>query len=360
MCSATLSAVLTPAAGCDCGRCPFFCGNPRAVEPICSGCNSDCSWCGCARAGGGARCGQCPIRCGSRVDIAAWMTDVGGTLTFDDIALAQRLPAGLPRFIPQVESTAVAELDRGLGWSAYALGLRRVFSPATHTITPAFRDTTARQRLGLSEGQRAVLVGYGEDPLVEAFWTRRHQLIAALADQQWDLVLCPNFSMYGNYPRAEMLLNFRRNLLIAAEMCQAGLAAVPNLYWFRLEDLTRYERWLDDTRPQAVAVNLQTFRSEADWQSMALPGLTFLAGVLPDQTQMVVTGSSRPDRITTLVELYGERLRLVSQNAALYARHGAVMTLHGRHDLHAHVADAFAANVRFYARLLERPQGIHR
>ena len=39
--------VLVPARGCDCRVCPFFTGNPTALEPICSGCNSDCTYCGC-------------------------------------------------------------------------------------------------------------------------------------------------------------------------------------------------------------------------------------------------------------------------------------------------------------------------
>ena len=45
--------------------------------------------------------------------------------------------------------------------------------------------------------------------------------------------------MYGNQPRAEHLLNFRRSLLIAAEMAAAGIPAVPNVYWYRVEDLDR-------------------------------------------------------------------------------------------------------------------------
>src|SRR5688500_11236885 len=117
----------TPAAGCDCAVCPFHTANPDATEPICSGCNTDCSYCGCARAGGGAHCGQCPIRCGSRVDIAAWMADVGGTLLFDDITIPTAWPP-LPRFIPQVDGHEVARLDADLTWPAYALGLRRVVS----------------------------------------------------------------------------------------------------------------------------------------------------------------------------------------------------------------------------------------
>jgi hypothetical protein len=94
----------------------------------------------------------------------------------------------------------------------------------------------------------AVLVGYGEDPLVEAFWARRAELdlVARLAEQRWDLVLAPNFSMYANQPRAEHLLNFRRNLLVAAELAAAGVPAVPNIYWARKEDLDRYLAWVAD------------------------------------------------------------------------------------------------------------------
>ena len=37
--------LIAPAAGCDCRTCAFFTGNPKAVEPICSGCNTDCAYC---------------------------------------------------------------------------------------------------------------------------------------------------------------------------------------------------------------------------------------------------------------------------------------------------------------------------
>ena len=72
---------------------------------------------------------------------------------------------------------------------------------------------------------------------------------------RWDLVLVPNYSMYGNYPRTEVLLNFRRNLLLATEMCAAGIRAVPNLYWFRLEDLERYAAWAAEVAPPGSATS---------------------------------------------------------------------------------------------------------
>ena len=342
---------IAPARGCDCSICPLFMENPDAAEPVCSGSNSDCSYCGCARAAaaGASGCSQCSVRCGSRTDIADWMTDIGGTITFDDLDLGGLELPGLPSFIPQVETKEIAELDAGLHWPAYAVGLRRVISDKTMEVLPGYQDCTARDALGLASDQAAVLVGYGKDPLVEAFWTNRATLIEALAAQQWDLVLAPNFSAYGNFPRAEQLINYRRNLLIAQEMLEAGVPAVPNIYSFRLEDLRRYEAWFDRHDPPAVACNLQTQRIDRVFYELLLPGLTYLARVMGPQTRFIATGSSRPKRITELLDLFGDRLTLVSQNAIQYARHGAVMTAEGRQDVHAHIGDAFRANVRFYA-----------
>lgn len=169
-----------PGPGCDCRQCAFWMGpdgkgGPATVEPLCSGTNSSCSYCGCARAEVGSPQGACassPIRCGSRTDIAAWMADVGGTLAFDDLAPTGVLPNRLPSFVPQVDGSAVTELDAGLDWAAYAVSLRRVFSPRSSSIYPRFKDADAHTVLGLRPGQLAVLCGHGEDPLVESRTTR--------------------------------------------------------------------------------------------------------------------------------------------------------------------------------------------
>ena len=305
--------VLVPARGCDCRVCPFFTGNPTAVEPICSGCNSDCTYCGCSRTEGAATpggCRTCPIRCGSRTDIEAWMRDVGGTLRFDDISIRTPLPL-LPRFIPLLEGSDVAELDRVARCPAYGFRLRQVFSARTHQLSPSLTELGAHAALGLRDDQLAVLVGYGEDPLVEAFWTLRKadRLIEAIAAQGWDLVLAPNFSMYGNQPRAEHLINFRRSLMVAAELAAAGVAAVPNLYWFRREDLERWVAWCEKAHPPAIALNLQTLRTDSEWQLMGLPGLSYLAAQLPPGIAVIVNGSSRASRIATLRQLFGRVAR---------------------------------------------------
>jgi hypothetical protein len=287
------------------------------------------------------------------------MSDVGGTLSFDDVDPGRFVFPEVGRFVPMLDGTSTgAVLDAGLGWPAYALGLRRMISLASGEVMPVWRDRSAREVLGLSDpAQLTVLVGYGTDPLVELLWTRRKQLGfgQVLADQGWDLVLAPNFSMYGNQPRTEHLLNFRRNLLIAAELAGDGVPAVPNLYWFRLEDLDGIVSWVGDTHPVAVAINLQTFRTDPDWQSTALPGLTYLAAGFAEvspTTRVVLNGASRADRIGTLVEFFGDRAVFVSQNPVQYARHGATMGPLGREDNHLPAAEAFASTVRFYGELI--------
>lgn len=102
-----------------------------------------------------------------RVDIGAWMADVGGTLGFDDVRLELSLPPGLPRYIPQVDGHDVSSFDADLRWPSYGVGLRRVFSPDSLRIYPRFAGVTAQQALGLRAGQLAVLVGYADDP-----WSR--------------------------------------------------------------------------------------------------------------------------------------------------------------------------------------------
>lgn len=354
-----------PGPGCDCTRCAFWSGpdgtgGPATVEPLCSGPNASCSYCGCARTEGAASaeaCGRCPIRCGSRIDIAGWMTDVGGTLAFDDLTVPGEFPPGLPRLIPQLDGSAPGELDQQLHWGAYAVGLRRVFSPATHTVLPRFRDRDVHEVLELRPGQAAVLAGYGEDPLVEAFWTRRRieQLVEQIAAQGWDLVLAPNYSIFGNWPRIEHLLNMRRCLIIAAELATAGVPTLVNMYWFRLEDLKRWVDWVADTDPAGVAVNVQTARHGTHYEEFIEPGLHWLAANLPPGPRVVLSGLSRTDRIRAAVDLFGDRLHIVSQNPHQFALHGAVMTGHGRRDVHARPADAFTATVRYMASLLPPP-----
>ncbi len=321
-----------------CESCPFL--------RICGGWNEQCSFCGCTR-----DCSRCSVRCARRLDAGLWVRDAEG-LVFDDLRWTQHPLPDLPRFVPQVDGHRLRAFDEGLSWPAYAVGLRRLFSLQTGKLRRAWQGRAAREVLRAPDGTKLVLAGYGTDPLIERFWTNqyRERLIEQVASLGFDVVLAPNYSVYGNQPRFEHLLNIKRNALIAARLAEAGAPAVPNVYWYRAIDLERQLEWIRRERIAAVAVNLQTFRSKADW-AMATEGLRFLAAELPSGTRVFATGCSRAERIALLRELFPD-LVLISQNAQAYARHGAVMTAEGRKQIYGRTEDLFFANVRFYAQLM--------
>jgi hypothetical protein len=209
--------------------------------------------------------------------------------------------------------------------------------------------------LRIPDEKKIILVGYGTDPLVEAFWTRRKRLYPFLAEKKFDLVLAPNYSMYASQPRAEHLLNFRRNLLVASEMLDAGIPAVPNIYWFRKEDIDRYLSWAVDVEPEILAFNLQTQRTKEDWETMVMPGLSYFAAMMNPSIHLLITGTIRPERLADLIELFGtKRITLFTQSPIQEGRHGKVIERDGQVMLvKAHPEDAFAMSVKNVAGLLE-------
>ncbi len=349
-------AIPLPAPGCHCPTCDFNMDNPNAVEPVCSGCNTDCEYCSCQLhlSPKPDPCGHCPVVCGNRVGVERWMIAVGGTVTFDDLQLSNTQPAApLPRFIPVVDTNRVmAELDAGLRWPAYAVRLRSVISDRTYQITPSYANSTAHQTLRLNPTQAAVLNGYAQDPLVEAVWTNRHQLAERFAAQEWTLVVGPDLSVYGSSPRFDQLLNMRRQLLLTDILGRAGVTAAPNLSWFRLEDLQRLEQLLARTQPKLIAVNLQMQKQESAWHERLLPGLAYLSSGLPPETTLVVSGPSSLTRLRQLRALFPHTM-LLSSNATILARKRSVMTDTGRQPRPgAAVSDCFAQTARWYEQAL--------
>lgn len=328
----------------DCKRCSWSTdpGEPlvsagRWEGGFCSGPNSDDAYAACARAAapifmGG--CAQCSVVCANRVDIDGWVADVGGTMAFDDIALDQDAWNGLPILIPQTDGSPAGPFHDVAKPGAWAIGMRRVFSQDTWALMPKWHgEGVASEAMSLPADVPTVFVGYGTDPVVENWWSRRvrDDLVARTAQIGFDLVLAPNFSLYGNWPRSFQIINFRRNLLVAQEFSDAGQLTVPNLYWFRLEDLQRYQRWAIDTEPRVLAVNLQTFRTRADWEDFMLPGLTWLSLMMPQDIHWVFVTGGNVKRLKAIVDLFGpDRVTFVTQKPWQTAAHGQVLTDDGK------------------------------
>jgi hypothetical protein len=342
----------------DCTHCswytdpdPDFAATGRWEAGICSGPNSDDAYAACARAespileGG---CTNCSIVCPSRRDVSAWIADVGDTLLFDDIHLDQSAfnPDDWPRFIPQTDGSPATKIHDVHPVPAWAVGLRRIFSPDSWSIMPKWEgEGVAREAMGLPDGVKTVAQMYATDPLVERFYSlrKRDGLIEKMVRPGFDLVLPPNASCYGNWPRSFLTLNYRRNMILAQEFSDAGQLTAPNLYWFRMEDLVRYERWALDTEPRVLAVNLQTFRTRSDWESFMLPGLTWMSMAMPEDVRWVFTTGGNIARIRLLHDLFGDRMILISQKPWQTSQHGEALNSEGKWEVvQARPADAFS------------------
>lgn len=304
---------------------------------FCSGPNSDDAYASCARASApifAGGCANCSIVCANRMDIANWVADVGDSMAFDDIDLDQSAWRGLPILIPQTDGSPAGNFHALAKPPAWAIGMRRVFSQDSWELMPKWSSKgIVDQAMGLPEGTPTVFVGYGTDPVVENWWSRRlrDRLVARTAQVGFELVLAPNYSLYGNWPRTFHLLNYRRNLLVAQEFSNAGQLVAPNLYWFRLEDLERYKRWAEDTEPKVVAVNLQTFRTRADWEEFMLPGLTWMSLFMPKNLHWVFVTGGNVARLRTVVDLFGaDRVTFITQKPWQTAAHGQVLDEHGK------------------------------
>lgn len=338
-------------------------------EPICSGDNPENGYVFCSRqhrsSPDPAACQACSIRCGSRFDIIDWMRDIGGTLSFDDLVLAQPDWPDVPtNYWAQVDDGDMTDFHEAADHDAYAIGFRRVFSEDSFSFMKRWRAGNPAHQVMRVGDARTLLVGYGTDPLVEKFYSRRwaDDLYTDMAGMGWDVILVPNPSMYLNQPAVEQLINYRRSLLMACELQQAApdTVVVPNVYWRRKEDLDRWLDWIEDNEPVAMGTNLQTFRWDDWWDDLIVPGMAYIAARLDQaglDTRWVCTGASRQDRVRQLRSFLGDRLVVVSQNALQVGRRGGVMRVGTgdgkREDLKLAAPHAFAENVREYRLLVD-------
>lgn len=364
---------VVPAAGGNCAICPYFTENPAAVHPICSGRNQLDAWSRCSIVeaanpspasdspctGRGDPTAGCAVRCGSRIDIHRWVDVVGGSFVFDDVHLGTPPIPELPRFIPGTRTSLAETMQRRIQWPAFAQTLRRVITrsiDATEELRYQSRweRDGAHANLGIDPAtQKAVLLGYGPDDVLERFWSRRtvDRLVERLASMNFDVATSPDFSVFADQPRTEHLLNMKRSLIVASEMADAGIPTAPAFYWFRREDIDRWLRWVEDNDPPLVFLPAHTLRGGEEWRTMAAPGMRYIGQRLDElevSARVLVSGVSSTPRVAQLGQWFGRRLHTTSQNPLHLAMQGQVATSEGRKRTKAHRADLFASSVAHY------------
>jgi hypothetical protein len=148
----------------------------------------------------------------------------------------------LPKHLPVLVQAYADQVD--LPW--VALHGSRVLGVGGTGPTPKHR-AGLRDAYRLGAETRIALELYVEDRVLEGLWARRHDVIRAIRDLGFDLVLAPNFSVWRDGCRVEQALQQKRSLAFFEELVAAGVPAVPDIgFSFFEPDGRLWADWVND------------------------------------------------------------------------------------------------------------------
>ena len=255
-------------------------------------------------------------------ELLSWLAQIRG-LRFDDV-VARPLPGpGLPAYVPVIEGRGSAYVDAGV-LDHVAVTLADVFSECRLVPVSA---AGIRAKLRLPASTRITLLGVGRDRLIERMWGEQSRVFEAIAALEFDLVTAFNYSIWYDQPRMEHLVNLKRSLLTFERLQSLGVPVVPHVYWYNRVDLRRWADWLCANPVPAIALNLQTGRSQSVWKRL-LDGLQWIGERFPKDLQYLVIGPSTYERMSSVL-FHLRRVTFCNKDAYVMACKRQIKTWHG-------------------------------
>ena len=156
---------------------------------------------------------------------------------------------------------------------------------------------SVRDLIGVPQGSKLILVLHSKDRFVEQLWTSQHNVLAAIASAGFYAVVSPDFSVMGDEPRMEHLLNMRRALLFFQQLERFGIPAIPHVFWGTERDLRRQINWVAaNENVSFVALNVQLAHSRDLWQD-SLRGLQLMESAAGREVHFLLCGVNGPRKI---------------------------------------------------------------
>lgn len=271
------------------GSCPAWCE--------CGG--SDSAPCGCIYIEPEKRyhCASCSLICRERRtppgDVAGdgFVACLREGKPLELVALSPESTAipPLPLFIPTRTSELSAESTCRLPWvgiDARYLFTRHKRRQTQHRLCLA-SPSALRRFLRIGKESNVLGVLNGNDQLLERFWgMARRQFFAQSAEAGIVGFTGPTFSVSNESvtrPAAHNVAMLLRHHRVITEISQAGLGAIPNLYWRAPGDLEKWRSWL--RRENNVRTVSRDFSRTKQWSGF----LNELAGL-----RRILDGAGRP------------------------------------------------------------------
>ena len=154
------------------------------------------------------------------------IAEVNG-VEFHDIEALDREMPDLPTYIPTVQSGSRILFERHQP-TAISINLADVVSDKLLQVTDDIHKP-----FGIPPGTAVILQGFSMDGLLERVWPRRREVIEKLAKLKLVAATAFDYSIYGDNPHAERLINLKRNMITFAIFQELGGAshAAAELVW---------------------------------------------------------------------------------------------------------------------------------
>lgn len=260
----------------DCSKsCVAFgvCGGHRNTAP-----------CGCAWPAGHAwrhQCHQCYLLCRERgkygahknLQVQDFAAEIAKGYSFDQVELVQpvyKFPECVPSFTETYREGKIS-----LQW--VAVDVKSLFNCRMETgavLKPVFSDEkSVRKYLNVTENCRLIAVLNGKDKYLESIWAtkNRSKIFKKLKEIGFEICTGPTFSISQftaadtPTPFSHHVAMYMRHHRVLSEIQDAGLCAVPNLYWIDRDkrQLADWRDWLINNK--AISMISMDFTSIKKW-----------------------------------------------------------------------------------------------
>lgn len=320
----------------DCHNCEAYaaCGGNRITAP-----------CGCAWPYGSKRryqCNKCSIICRERgmysprrnLKSKDFESEIRFGLTLDQVSLKQPsfdFPLHIPGYTHKYPSN-----ELHTKW--VAIDIRNLFNcnqTKGATIRPLFTNESAiRKYLNVTPDCKLLAVLNGTDKMLETLWAMpRKAVLKKLVSLGFTACTAPTFSLntlnaagklvpYSHH--TAMLMRHHR---VLSEIQNAGLYAVPNLYWIDNDkrEITRWSKWLQaNTEIRTIS---KDFTSTRKW-SVIEPKVFDLIQLLnlanrPFHILIIGTGAANAPKVVKLLSEAGHTVSVVTSAPTLKAIRGS-------------------------------------
>lgn len=154
-----------------------------------------------------------------------------------------------------------------------------------------------RRSLGISDDARLWLAPGARDNTLEWMWENPDTVTDLLAANRFDLLISPDFSVYGNDCPLTWRVNGKRALVEYSEWLGLGIPCVPTVSIPNEFFATQWAEWIyRNPAVNCLAVNAQMWRDPVEFESM-LDLLKCFSGMLDRELHFIVCGPVKPARI---------------------------------------------------------------